>query len=331
MNDKYTYTLGFDISKDTVDFSLLKSGNKLLVGKLDNQQQGFEQLQQQLLEHGIKPKEVLCCLEHTGIYTYQLLLWLEQEQYPTWVENPLAIKKSLGITRGKNDRIDAERIACYAFRFWDKAQLWKPKKALIEHLQRLVALRNRLLKGNRQLNVPLKESKALIDPREQQATEALCNPVLKELKSAIEQAEKQIKELIDQDEEVSHQEAIISSVPGVGAVTASQLLIVTHGFERITTAKACACYAGVAPFVCSSGTSVRGRSKVSPLANKELKRLLHMCALVAIKCCSELSSYYHGKLQADKSKMPVLNAVRNKLLLRIYACLREERYYEASY
>ena len=92
-----------------------------------------------------------------------------------------------------------------------------------------------------------------------------------------------------------------------------------------------ACYAGIAPFEHTSGTSIKGRTRVSHLANKSLKTLLHMGALSAIKNSEEIGAYYRRKVEEGKPKMVVINAVRNKLVLRIWACIREDRMYEKTY
>ena len=89
-----------------------------------------------------------------------------------------------------------------------------------------------------------------------------------------------------------------------------------------------ACYSGVAPFKYQSGTSIKGRAKVSHLANKSIKALLHMAAISVIRLDGDLAGYYHRKVAESKHKMLVLNAVRNKILKRVYSCIRENRNYE---
>ena len=88
--------------------------------------------------------------------------------------------------------------------------------------------------------------------------------------------EQDIQVLVASDEQLHRLYAVVQSVEGVGRITALELLIVSNEFQGIKTAKSCACYAGVAPFEYSSGSSIRGRSRVSPLANKRLKSLLHI-------------------------------------------------------
>ena len=119
----------------------------------------------------------------------------------------------------------------------------------------------------------------------------------------------------------------ITSVPGVGMVTALQLMVHTHHFKRFTSAKKLACYAGVAPFPHQSGSSVRGRDKVHPMANKTLKTALHMCALSVIRFKGEMRAYFDRKIKEGKNKMSILNAIGNKLL---QACVRDGKLFVAK-
>ncbi|WP_029038028.1 transposase, partial [Salinimicrobium xinjiangense] len=91
-----------------------------------------------------------------------------------------------------------------------------------------------------------------------------------------------------------------------------------------------ACHIGVAPFSFHSGTSQRSKNKVSHRANKKLKTLFHMAALSAIKMKGELRDYFERKIAEGKNKMTVVNAVRAKLINRIFALIRENRQYEKS-
>lgn len=120
---------------------------------------------------------------------------------------------------------------------------------------------------------------------------------------------------------------LITSVVGIGFVTAINLIIHTNGFTMLKDTRKLACYCGVAPFEYSSGSSVKGRTKVHFMANKKLKCNLHMASLTAVKLDADLKHYYERKVADGKSKMSVLNAVKNKLLARVVACVNNQREY----
>jgi transposase len=137
--------------------------------------------------------------------------------------------------------------------------------------------------------------------------------------------------LIGSDERLAKLFKYVSSVKGVGFVTAVHIIVSTNEFISISEPKKFACYAGVVPFEHSSGTSVRGKTRVSKLANKNIKTLLHLSALTAIRKDGDLHEYYNRKLAEGKNKMSVINAIRNKIVLRIFACVRNEKQYEKNF
>lgn len=107
-------------------------------------------------------------------------------------------------------------------------------------------------------------------------------------------------------------------------------MITTNEFKNIHKAQQYACYAGIAPFEHSSGTSIRGRTRVSHKANKSVKTLLHLAALTAIRYNTDKKNYYNRKIEQGKNKMLVINAVRNKLVHRVFACVTQNRPYEKN-
>ncbi|NQX86878.1 MAG: IS110 family transposase [Flavobacteriaceae bacterium] len=118
-----------------------------------------------------------------------------------------------------------------------------------------------------------------------------------------------------------------TSITGIGKITALYLTIFTNMFTRYENPKQLACYCGVVPFEYSSGTSIRKRSKVNHLVNKTLKKQLHLCALVAIQYDPELKIYYNRKIEEGKSKMLVINNMRNKLVHRVCAVIKKQQHY----
>jgi hypothetical protein len=137
-----------------------------------------------------------------------------------------------------------------------------------------------------------------------------------------------ITDHIGQDPIMKKQYELLLSIPRVGPVLAAYLLAATELFTRMWNGRQLACHAGVAPHEHTSGSSIRGRSRVSHHADKRLKSLLHMSALGMIQCDNELAVYYRRKLAEGKHPMSVLNAVRCKILLRVCAVIREGRPYE---
>jgi transposase len=131
--------------------------------------------------------------------------------------------------------------------------------------------------------------------------------------------EVQMKDVIDGDSDLRRLYELVTSVVGIGFVTAVNLIVYTNEFKLFGNHRQFACYSGVAPFEYRSGSSIKGRTKVSHMANKKMKRYLHMASLTGIKLDNELKAYYERKVAEGKNKMSILNAVRNKLLARVFA------------
>ncbi len=333
----FKYFIGIDVSKKTLDFCLLLTGKTILHLQTENNSKGIESFIDQCKQQfDLKLEESLFCMEHTGIYNYPLLDYLSGKLTSIWLESALHIKHSSGLQRGKNDKIDAERIALYAFRNQDDVKLWHPTRQVIKELKTLTALRLRLINAKKQLKSSLQEGKEFLDKALQKKMQQCCQQSIKALDQDLAKVDKQLDKLIASDEELNRLFNLVTSVQGIGAVTAREILITTarrpgNEFKDFTEAKKYACYAGVVPFQHQSGTSVRGKTRVSHLANKTVKTLLHMSALSAIRNCEELRDYYQRKVAEGKNKMSVINAVRNKLVLRIFAVVRSNQKYEKNY
>ncbi len=154
---------------------------------------------------------------------------------------------------------------------------------------------------------------------------------IRSIRAGIKSLEQKIKEVLDSDEQLQRLFNLASSVQEVGLVTAAYFISATNEFKNIATPKQFACYTGVAPFGYSSGSSIRRRNKVSPLVNKQCKTLLHLSAMVATRYPGELKTYYERKVREGKNKMLVLNAVRNKIIHRVFAAVKRGEPYQQEY
>lgn len=328
---KFKYFIGIDVSKKSLDVAIRSNQASLFYCQVPNSLDGIRELNRHLKENSVSRQKALFCLEHTGLYNYTLVTWLSKHRLHAWVENPIQIKRSLGLQRGKNDKIDAHRIAEYADRFQDQCRLWQPKREVIQMIEKLAGFRRRLLNAKIQLANPLKEDEQFLTASLMKQIRRSTCKMIKHLEEQIKQVEKSIREIIKQDEQLEHLFSIITSVDGVGEVVFWELVVTTNEFKRINEAKKYACYCGVAPFEHSSGTSVRGKTRVSRMANKSTKRLFHLAAMSSVAMKGELQDYYYRKVSEGKNKMSVINAVRNKLILRIFSCVTENRKYEKNY
>lgn len=326
------YFLGIDISKKSFHGALTVDGMNMYqeeVGNTSKQINSFFQTVKK--KFGISNSQFIVCMEHTGIYCLPLLDHLVKMNIKVCVEPALQIKRSQGITRGKSDKIDASRIAQYAFKNQRELRFWKPQRTIIQKVKALLVVRDRLVKTKTQLEVPLRESQEFIEESIRKMIIKNCQCTLKALEKDILKIEVSINRLIEEDIQLRQQVVWASSVTGIGKLTALNIIIASGEFQRIREAKKLSCYAGVAPFEHTSGSSIKGKTRVSKMANMNLKRLLHLAAMSAIQCSEEMNTYYRRKVDAGKNKMSVINAVRNKLISRVYACVKQQKMYEKNY
>jgi len=156
---------------------------------------------------------------------------------------------------------------------------------------------------------------------------------ISELDTSITEIEQEIKLLIDEDETLKRQHELLTSIDGIGEKVAVKMIVETNAFRDFNNGRQFCCHAGVAPFRYDSGSSIRSRNKVSNQADKSIKSLLHMAALVVATRMKEgdLREYYTRKVAEGKNKMSVLNAVRAKLILRMFAVIKNNNFYEKNY
>ena len=227
--------------------------------------------------------------------------------------------------------MDARRIAQYAYKNRHELRFWKPQRSVLQTIKSLLVTRERLVKTRVQLATPIDECEDYIEESIRKRVARNCSNTLKALAADIKKIERDIDLLVQEDVHLKEQLRCASSVPGVGNITALNIIVATDEFERISDVKKFACYAGVAPFEHTSGSSIRGKTRVSKMANMTLKKLLSLAAMSAIRYNDDLKAYYHRKVAEGKNKMSVLNAVRNKLISRIFACVKNKRTYQKVY
>ena len=322
----YEYYFGVDVSKKTVDITLVKASTQEH-RKFDNNESGMQDLTQWFKDLNLNTSTTLFCMEPTGLYCFPLTKFLAENNIDIWIEHAAKIKKSTALERGKNDKVDSRRIAMYAVKNLDRLCLWKPLDSTIEKIKNLASLRERMVETKKKLMNPIKE---LEDMGNLEMSKLLLKSIKHSL-AAIDKdlinVEAKIIEIVNGDENLKTLYKLITSVVGIGFVTAVNLIIYTKGFTILNDTRKLACYCGVAPFEYKSGTSIKGKTKVHFMANKKLKCNLHMASLTAIKSDAEIKAYYERKVAEGKNKMSVLNAVRNKLLARVVAVVKNQTEY----
>lgn len=316
---KFKHVIGVDMAKDNYVLSI---HNFDFTKEFKNTPKAIRKMLKTLSKLLKVPlSQCLFCLEHTGLYSLSMMLELEKKELHFCVISGLEIKKSLGITRGKSDLIDARKIAEYAYLRQDKLPLFKfPSQSIIQ-LEYLLSLRSIHVRNRAGYQARVKEQFKVLKATHYETLYRSQKRVIKYLTKEIEKVEDQINEVIEADHELKKCFELLKSIIGVGNVTASQMIAKTHCFKRFGDWRKFACYCGTAPFPNESGR-MKNKRRISKIGHGEMKSLLTLAARSAVQHDPEMKVFYHRKLEQGKTKKNVINAVRNKLLARMFSVVR---------
>ena len=330
------YFIGIDFAKVKFDAVILRRGELNCEGihsTFENNEKGYKRLVRWAKVHASKQTdEILFCGECTGVYSKLISDLLAKNGLSIWLENPLQIKRSLGIKRGKNDKQDAHDIAEYAARHEDKARLHSAPSPEMEALslyfssyKSWVELKHKLqctLKAHRIAGADNTFFKPEIKKEEKELKHV--NEKIKELKQKIEEIAKQCPEIKENYD-------ILTSMKGIGPINAIALILVTDNFMRFDyDARRICSYYGVAPFEHTSGSSINGKPHVSHLADSYLKSLISEAALCAMCHCPAITKYAKRLREKGKHKSIILNNCKNKMLHILMAMVKHKTKYGQS-
>jgi transposase len=311
--------IGIDISKKTLDVVIYNGNSKKLQSsdhkQIANENEGYKDLIQWFKSRKMSLNQIVILMEHTGIYGFDLCLFLEKQKIDYSMVSPIHINRSIGFVRGKNDKIDAFRLSDYCYTQRDKLVYTKLKDSTIIRLRELSAEYKRYVKQAAQHKGFLTDRAS----REKTSTYQRAEATVRFLEEQIADITKQMDELITSDESFDRNYQLLTSIKGIGPVNAINTLLHTNNFTSFDTARQYACYLGIAPFGRTSGTSLKGKPRVSKFGNRLLKADLTQAARSAVQWDTEIKAYYSRKEAEGKAFWVIMNAVKFKLVCRMFA------------
>jgi transposase len=336
MEKHLKFYLGMDVSKLWVDIAVMcvsdHQKQPMAGERFDNNAAGMKALHNWLKKHKVSfDQNSLLVLENTGVYHRLVWEYCSTHGLPLYIGNATHIKYSFGIARGKSDKIDSERLCTYAFKNADELRATPVLNPVFLRLKDMMTARSRLVSQKNCIKVYLGEMRLSNSKETQLILEQAHEAALEGITTSLKVVEKQIRQMIGQDAAIKKNYELLLSVPGIGHLTAVYLICCTNNFICKITGKQLASYAGVAPFGNTSGTSIKGRDKVHKMANKELKKLLHMGAVSAITHHLEFRDYYERIVKEGKHPLSVLNAIKSKMALRAVAVINNQQKYVDKY
>lgn len=325
---KYQLIVGIDVSKSKLDVTFIQDGNTKKANHfiVANELKAIKVIILKAKKLNLSEDKILFCFENTGTYSMPLCYQLSESNLDYWVVPPIEIAKSKGLTRGKKDKSDSKDIALYALTHIHKIVLNQLPEKDITKLKLLYTERNKVLKAIKLMTTSQEYTNFY--PKSAIKDLLIINrKLLKQLRKNLCDIERQIQLIILNNTTINKQIELIKSIPGVGKQTALYMVITTKCFSKFKNWRQVACYAGVAPFEYSSGSSIHGRTRVNHYADKQLKSLLNMCALSAKKYDYQMKFYFDRKVAEGKNKMLVLNNLRCKIISRIFAVINRGQPY----
>lgn len=313
--------LGIDISKKDFHVVCLSTGKSTKPRKFSNDSEGFEKLLAWL--QGLEVSNLHACMEATSTYGEALAQFLVGQQFTVSIVNPARIKgfAKSELLRTKTDSVDAALIArfCQAI----NPSPWTPLPAEIKELQELMRRLEALQQMEQQERNRLETSTGVI-------TELILSHL-----EGLHQQQQQVKQLI-RDHFQGHphlgkQQELLTSIPGIGELTASVLLAEIGQIENYHTARQLAAHAGLTPSQWTSGTSVQRKPRLSHTGNRRLRKALYMPAIVAMRHNPLLKAFSQRLLSRGKVKMQVIGAVMRKLLHLAFALLKSQKPFDPNY
>ena len=313
---------GIDLSKEKFDVNFLDDQGKVREIEVKNNYDSICAFLSDL------PDQVTLCIEHTGIYGDLLVFLCNCYEVSISAVPGYEIKHSLGLRKGKSDPIDAARIREYGERFGDKLTPANYAEEDMQELRELHNLRRVLVKDRKILLTQQKDKGRL--PFKSIRAHQLATQTLAHLDEQIDEVEQEIQDIINANEEYAYSSEMVRSIKGMGPVTTNELIIKTHNFTKIDTARKAASFAGICPFPNSSGKMVK-KDRISHMGDRSLKTLLYLCSRCSIKYNKDMRQYYMRKKAEGKPTYLVLNNIANKMLRTIYAILESGERYDPDY
>lgn len=329
---KYDFILGFDCSKSTLDFGLFDVTKQTITyGQIANQVKAIHRLVEQIIAKSALDKaRILLCAELSGLYTNRLKLAAVEFQYQLWVQDALELKLRSGRQKGKTDKKDAGMIARYASRYADQAVIYQLPNPTILKIKKLSRQRSELMESLTRWKVRLQEEENFGLVAATEKSQRVFAQLLKQMKASIKQLDEELLELIKSDEQASAKYKIMQSVPGLGPKNSVIIIAETELFTKTKNARACSSYAGVCPYKYESGTSVRSRTRTLKPCNKRLKTAFHQGAISLIRRENLYKGLYDRLRAKGRTHLQAINAVRNKMIRVLFACLEKEVMYEKN-
>ena len=328
---KNTFFIGLDIAADDFVASIYQDPGKPVITKeaIENNPEGFSMLISWFKEHSINQENSVICMEATGVYSEAVAHYLASYGFKVSVEPPLKVKRAFDPTGHKTDAVDSRQIAEYAYRYTDELKFWHPKEEIVEKTKQLLTAREQFTKQGTAIQNAMKSYQRhviqvpLIVKAHQRT--------LKELRKHIAEIDKELDRLMRQNPTISQMNNQLKSIPGVGLLLASNLIVITGAFKDISCYRTLAAFLGICPYQHMSGKSIYRRPHMRNFGPTYTRKLLMLAARSVATHNMPFRRYYARKLAEGKAKQLALNNIANKIIKIACSLIKSNTRYIESY
>lgn len=315
--NKSTIFIGIDISKDTFDIYDPKQGHF----QFTNNAKGFRSFLKTL------SSDHWCVMEATGCYHQQLALFLFDKAIRITVMNPLVIKRfiQMKLNQVKTDKSDAKMICQYGQE--QKMDLWHPSPQYVEDCKQLQTITQLYFKQSTAIKNKMHtlQTRGFNKGKMMSSLKRQLKSILKEIKLL----ETEMELLIKTNQQELYTK--LNTIPGIGKKTAILLIVTTNGFKDFESSRQISSYLGLAPNERSSGSSIRGKTRISKTGNSIVRNHLFLCSFTASIYNPQCKALYDRIVAKGKSKKLALIAVCNKLIKQAYGISKSGLPYDKNY
>jgi len=325
------FFLGVVVSRNKLDFCLLYQNKVLKQGYSLNETGTIKLMVSSILkEFNLSNKQILICAEHAGKYNYPLIYVCESDKYVLWLENPNKIKfYCSGLQQGKNYKLNPKQIAVYASCNADSRNLGKQPVSEVEHLKQLYNELEMLEDDCEKLKSQLFDQRNYMSEEVFNLNANRLIVLIKGLQDAIITVEKEIKCIFVDNIYLSKQLELLTSINGIERKVALKMVVETDAFTRFENCRQFCSHVGLAPAHKDNKAGQNLQALNHAYHDKGIKTLLNQAAMSIIKKNdSELKNYYIRKVNEGKDEKVVINAIRVKLVARMFAVIKNNQKYQ---
>lgn len=311
--------VGVDVAKDKFDVAL-EINNKLRQECFSNDKKGYQAFSKWLDKYAAQP---WVCMEATGHYSELIADYLSSHQIKVSVVNPLQIKSfaRARLSRNKTDQLDAKIIAEFCEKMMPRDFL--PRSDSQKELKDLSNLLDMLKTQHIQLTNQLHSARS-------DAAKKTLRKLIRTLEKEIEKVESSIAEIIKRNKDLNENMRLITSIKGIGKLTAYKILSHVPCMNNFRNAKQFAAFIGISPRQHQSG-NYQGKTTISRMGNSALRKSFYMAAMVAKRFNDRLQPFVDRLQKNGKAPKAVICAVMRKLAHMVFGVLRNKRPFEVNY